>query len=508
MERSKRTRLTDRPKLSLRAESGASKKPAGAPRGAGKKAGKKRTYAHGAAGPAADKRPAGRGASIASSSKPHRGPSKNAKRPSAVNSRKVCFDILVAIADGAQLDAALHGNADLTRLEDRDRRFVRLLVTTCLRRRGQLEKTIAPLVERRPFGELEHANTILIMGAAQLLVLKTDAHAAVNSTVDLMRQAGFDRLTGLANAVMRRLTREGESRFATTNPVDNLPDWLKDSWQTHYGKPATAAMADLAMQIPTLDITPKTDPDRWAKTLEGSLINAATVRRDFDGDITRLDGFAEGEWWVQDAAAALAARLFGDITGKSVIDLCAAPGGKTAQLIAAGAKVTAVDSARKRIDRLRRNLKRLNLTADIKLDDGRSFAPDGPVDHVLVDAPCSSTGTYRRRPDIFGRRTAEDIQEMQAIQWELLTVALGWLKPGGTLVYATCSLQPEEGEDIISAVLDAAEGRYVIDPVTADQAGDFARSITHEGTLRILPSDYADIGGVDGFYIARLKSVS
>ena len=229
MERSKRTRLTDRPKLSLRAGSGASTRSAGAPRAAGKKSGKKRTL--GTAGPAADKRPAGRGASIASSGKPHRGPSKNAKRPSAINSRKVCFDILVTIAEGAQLDAALHGNADLTRLEDRDRRFVRLLVTTCLRRRGQLEKTIAPLVERRPFGELEHANTILVMGAAQLLVLKTDAHAAVNSTVDLMRQAGFDRLTGLANAVMRRLTREGESRFATTNPVDNLPDWLKESWQ-------------------------------------------------------------------------------------------------------------------------------------------------------------------------------------------------------------------------------------------------------------------------------------
>jgi 16S rRNA (cytosine967-C5)-methyltransferase len=176
-------------------------------------------------------------------------------------------------------------------------------------------------------------------------------------------------------------------------------------------------------------------------------------------------------------------------------------------LIAAGGRVTAIDNSRKRLDRLRRNLKRLKLPADLVLADGASYSPDAPVDAVLVDAPCSATGTVRRRPDILNQREAEDIIALQQIQWDLVTNALGWLRSGGRMVYATCSLQPEEGEDIISAVIDAADGRFGIDPITADQAGIFAKSITETGCIRILPSDYVDIGGVDGFFIARLMSL-
>ncbi len=425
-----------------------------------------------------------------------------------VASRRVCFDVLVAVAEGAQLDVAMSGNADLDSLEDRDRRFVQMLATTCLRRRGQLEKTIAPMMARRPFGAQENANIIMTMGAAQLLILKTEAHAAVDSTVELMREAGFDRLTGMANAVMRRLTREGEARFATTTPIDNLPDWLNSSWQAKYGADVTAALTALSMDVPTLDITPRGDASEWAERLDGKLINGVTIRREFDGDLTRLDGFAEGQWRVQDAAAALCATLFGDIAGKEVIDLCAAPGGKTAQLIAAGANVTAIDNGRKRIDRLRRNLTRLKMKANLVYGDGRTHQPEQLVDHILLDAPCSATGTLRRRPDILGRRTPENISDLQAIQWDLATTALGWLKPGGTMIYATCSLQAEEGEDMIAAILDAAKGGFALDPITPEQAGEFARSISDQGTMRIIPSDYADIGGVDGFYIARLKSSS
>ena len=198
----------------------------------------------------------------------------------------------------------------------------------------------------------------------------------------------------------------------------------------------------------------------------------------------------------------------GQLAGKQVIDLCAAPGGKTAQLIAAGADVTAIDSNRKRLDRLRRNLKRLNMPSKLVLSDGRSFVPETPVDAVLLDAPCSATGTIRRRPDILGRRSSADISSLQTIQWELATTALGWLKPGGQMIYATCSLQPEEGEDIIAAILEAADGRYQLAPITSAEAGLFGRSITENGCLRILPSSYADIGGVDGFFIARLMSIA
>ena len=190
-----------------------------------------------------------------------------------------------------------------------------------------------------------------------------------------------------------------------------------------------------------------------------------------------------------------------------MIDLCAAPGGKTAQLIVAGGTVTAIDNNRKRLDRLRRNLKRLQLSASLTLCDGRDYRPNAPVDAVLVDAPCSATGTIRRRPDILNKRDAEDISALQQLQWELATNALGWLRAGGCLVYATCSLQPEEGEDVVSAIIDGANGQYIIDPITPDEAGIFARSITNNGWIRILPNDYCDIGGVDGFFIARLLSL-
>ena len=434
---------------------------------------------------------------------------KTAKQPksdtqSMLKSRQICYEILCAVEAGSQLDHVLTAQEDISKLDDRDRRFVRLLATTCLRRRGQIEKVIAPMMSRRPFGAQANANLILLMGAVQLLILKTGAHAAVDSTVELMRQSGFERLCGMTNAVMRRLTREGDTRFETTVAADNLPDWLLQSWNTHWGHDATSKLAEMAMDPPPLDISAKANPEAMAEKLEGTLIDNYTIRRAFDGDPSRLAGFANGDWWVQDAAAALPARLLGDINGKDVIDLCAAPGGKTAQLIAAGANVTAIDSGRKRVDRLRRNLKRLGMKATLQQADGRQFVPDMPVDAILLDAPCSATGTLRRRPDILGRRQPEDIESLQNLQWELATTALGWLKAGRALVYATCSLQPEEGEEMIAAIIDASEEKIVIDPITPTQAGIFARSLTADGSLRILPHQYDDIGGVDGFFAARL----
>ena len=433
-----------------------------------------------------------------------------AKKPLQGNlsSRRLIYDILVAVDEGAHLDKALANNQALPKLDDRDRRFVRLLATISLRYRGQLEKVLAPMLARRPFGAQANANLILLMGAAQLLLLKTSAHAAVDNTVELMRQAGFDRLCGLANAVMRRLTREGEELLAATSTIDNLPYWLQQSWRHYWGEAVTVAIADLAMLPPPLDISVKNNATIWAKKLEARHINGNSLRREFDGDPSLLAGFQEGAWWVQDAAAALPAHLLSVCEGEEVIDLCAAPGGKTAQLIAAGAKVTAIDNNQKRLDRLRRNLKRLRFSANLVLGDGIAYSPKTPVDAILVDAPCSATGTIRRRPDILNQRQAEDITTLQQVQWELATNALGWLRTGGRMVYATCSLQPEEGEDIISAIIDGAHGQYAIDPITSDQAGIFARSITNNGCIRILPNDYLDIGGVDGFFIARLVSLN
>ena len=422
-----------------------------------------------------------------------------------IDSRMAAFEILKSIDGGRYLDMAMRRAAPL---EPRDRAFARLLVTTCLRRGGQIDRILGTLMTKAPAGKARDALHILRIGAAQLLFLETGAHAAVNSTVELMRVSGFDRLTGLTNAVMRRLSREAESLLSGTDVEDNLPDWLRQSWRQQYGVAQTRRMMELMMQPPTLDITPRSDAEDWADILDGELIDGRTVRRAFDGDPTRLDGFAEGHWWVQDAAAALPAALFGDLTGRHVVDLCAAPGGKTAQLIAAGATVTAVDSSKQRLEILERNLGRLGMSATLVATDGRKFKPREKVDAVLIDAPCSATGTLRRRPDVLRHRAASDLASLAAIQRELVTRAAGWLEPDGCLIYATCSLQNEEGEAVIEQVTAELKDRIALDPVTREEAGDFAPALTGDGMLRILPSDFAKLGGVDGFFVARLKSTA
>ncbi len=428
-------------------------------------------------------------------------PDKLAK--SGVASRLAAFRALKDISGGRHLDDGLRHAGDLS---SRDRAFVRLLVTTVLRRGGQIDTVLGQVMKKPPAGRSRDAIEILRLGAAQLLFLETGAHAAVDSTVDLMRAAGFDSMTGLANAVMRRLSRDGMEILATTGPEDNLPDWIRQTWHHHWGQERSRQTMELAMMPPPLDITPARDPAIWAAQLDGVLVDGHTIRRDFDGDPTQFAGFEDGAWWVQDAAAALPARLFGDIAGRRVVDLCAAPGGKTAQLVAAGAQVTALDTSERRLRILRRNLQRLGMAAELVQMDGRRYRPKDKVDAVLIDAPCSATGTLRRRPDVPAHRTPADIDKLAKTQSELLAAAGEWLAPGGRLIYATCSLQHEEGEAIIDAYLRRPDSHMTIDPVSSQEAGCFAPALTAVGTLRIVPADFAALGGVDGFYIARLKS--
>ena len=435
--------------------------------------------------------------------RPKKGKAKAAG--AGLKSRLAAYDILKLVASGRYLDEAMRR---ASALEPRDRAFARMLVTTCLRRGGQIDAILGFAMSKAPAGRARDAIHILRMGAAQLLFLDTGAHAAVDSTVSLMRAAGFERMTGLANAVMRRLSREGGAMLEKTSVEQNCPGWMLDSWRTHWGDQRAAETMELAMSPPPLDITPRGDARDWAARLDGQLVDGRTVRRGFDGDPTALEGFEDGAWWVQDAAAALPAALFGDIAGRHVVDLCAAPGGKTAQLVAAGADVTAVDNSKPRLEILKRNLDRLGMTADLVRADGRSFRPRKPVDAVLIDAPCSATGTLRRRPDVLHHRAVADLEGLAAIQRELLSRAASWLSPGGRLIYATCSLQYEEGEAVVADVTGALDGQLAIDPVGRDEAGSFAPALTSEGYLRILPSDFASIGGVDGFFIARLQSVA
>ena len=437
-------------------------------------------------------------------------PPRNPKGPhradkSGLKSRLVAYEILKLVASGRYLDEAMRKAAPL---EPRDRGFVRLLVTTCLRRGGQIDDMLASAMSKAPAGRARDAIHILRMGVAQLMFLETEAHAAVDSTVSLMRAAGFERMTGLANAVMRRMTREGAAMLAETAVEDNCHGWMRKSWYAHYGEERTRETMELAMTPPPLDITPRSDAGDWAARLQGELIDGRTVRRGFDGDPTALDGFDDGAWWVQDAAAALPAALMGDIAGRHIVDLCAAPGGKTAQLIAAGANVTAVDNSKPRLEILKKNLNRLGMNADLVRADGRSFRPRAAVDAVLIDAPCSATGTLRRRPDVLHHRAVADLEGLATIQRELIIRAAGWLAPDGRLIYATCSLQPEEGEAVIRDVTTAMPDKIAIDPISAEEAGSFATALTQEGWLRILPADFAALGGVDGFFISRLKLIS
>jgi 16S rRNA (cytosine967-C5)-methyltransferase len=258
------------------------------------------------------------------------------------------------------------------------------------------------------------------------------------------------------------------------------------------------------MADPPLDITAKVDPAAWAAPLGAALLPTGTLRRMHAGAVEQLPGFVEGAWWVQDAAAALPARLFGDVAGKRVIDLCAAPGGKTAQLAAAGAKVTAVEKSPSRARRLEANLRRLGLAAQVAVADATVWRPDQAADAVLLDAPCSATGTARRHPDVPHLKRPDDLVSLTAIQDALLTAAGAMVQPGGILVYTVCSLEPEEGRERIAAFL-SREPSWERVPVVAAEVGGFAPAISAEGDLRTLPGEAPDPGGWDGFYACRLR---
>ncbi len=322
------------------------------------------------------------------------------------------------------------------------------------------------------------------------------------------------RYAGLVNAVMRRIAR-GETAPLTGDgrPELDTPAWLFARWLKNYGAEKARAIAAAHRLEPALDITVKADPERWAERLGGRTTPTGTVRLAAHGQIPALPGFADGEWWVQDAAAALPARLLGDVRGRRVADLCAAPGGKTAQLVSMGAMVTAVDQSASRIARLKENLARIGADAATVVADATDWVSDSTTpafDAVLIDAPCTSTGTIRRHPDIPWRKTAGDVGALALLQRRLLGHAIDLTRPGGTIVYCTCSLEPEEGEDIVSAVAEQ-DRRVQRKPIAAAEFPALAEFITPPGELRTLPCAWPDpdarMSGLDGFFAARLERV-
>ena len=424
--------------------------------------------------------------------------------------RRVAADILEAVLGGKRpLDGELENNAALRSLDERDRGLIRMLVATVLRRLGTLRHLLGVFLDRGFPKEAPRVETALLLGAAQILLLEVPAHAAVDLSVRLVqddRRAAH--YAGLVNAVLRRITREGKDLLAAADTVAlDTPPWLMERWSKRYGAETARAIATANGQEPPLDLTVNGDPGEWARRLGGRVLPTGSVRLIAHGPVSGLPGYSEGGWWVQDAAAALPARLFGDMAGMRVADLCAATGGKSAQLAHAGAKVTAVDRSASRLARLRENFARLKLSVETVAADAAAWQSPA-FDAVLLDAPCSSTGTIRRHPDIPWLKQKSDLPGLVALQQRLLDNAAALTKSGGTLIYCVCSLEPEEGEDAIEALL-ARNPWLIRHPIKAAEIFGMSDWLTPEGDLRTLPCHLPDpeprMAGIDGFYAARMQ---
>lgn len=409
------------------------------------------------------------------------------------NPRRVALDALTQItAEGQDVESAL-GFAGIGALEGRDRGFAYTLVMNGLRWGRAADACLAQYIAK-PIPERKHrAQWALRLGVVQLRVLGVPAHAAVSTTVALLKK-GKDTVAyaGMANAVLKKLAND------TLDPAAALPEWLRTRWAAQYGEPVMQAMAKAVTAEPMLDLTVKP-----GVTLEGEPIGAQSIRLPMR-DVMTLPGFAEGEWWVQDMASTLPAQLLGEVKGLRVLDACAAPGGKTAQLCVAGADVTALDRSPARLARMRENMERLQLAPNMVEADIASWEPTALFDAILLDAPCSATGTLRRHPEIGWQRRPEELERLAAIQAKLLTTVWAWLKPGGKLVYSVCSLEAEEGEAQLDAFLQAHPDAAIL-PASLPEGAAPEGVVGAAGYVRSLPSHWADKGGMDGFFAACLE---
>ena len=434
---------------------------------------------------------------------------QNSNSPAALlsaSARLSALGALVVTLDKHKpLDSAWGSDRHFATLSPSDRAFAQLLAKTVMRRLGQIDAILNNFLEHPLSNSASRIMHTLRLGVAQLIWLETPPHAAVHSAVEMTKQLKMEKFGGLVNAVLKKVVQQGAELAAKQDAAKlNTPDWLLKSWERAYGPELTRKMTEAHLKEPPLDITVKKDPAFWAEQLNGVVLPIGSVRLRETRNITQLKGFSEGNWWVQDMAATIPARLLGDVHDKRVIDLCAAPGGKTAQLAQGGAKVSAVDMSKERIAMLKTNVHRLQLTADYVITDASKWLPAFQPDAILLDAPCSATGTLRRHPDVAWHRKPEDIERLVVTQAKMLRHALDMLKPGGMLVYSVCSLQPEEGEQQITALLAERKDVSLI-PVDPAQLGGLKECITARGEVRTLSCHLAELDGMDGFYAAVLK---
>lgn len=447
--------------------------------------------------------------------KPEAAATANQPEKPGLRARQAAAKILAAVVDRrTPLDGMLdleNGNPAYRQLNDADRALVRAILNTALRHLPRIEAILDTLVGT-PLPEGARAlHHVLTVAAAQILYLDVPDHSAVDLAVE---QAQLDprnrRFASLTNAVLRRLSREKASHLTASRTLSVIPPWFHDRLVAVYGRDHAARIADSLLEPSAIDLTVKSDPDGWAARLGGLVLPTGSVRLPAaSGAIPALEGFEAGEWWVQDAAASLPAKLFDDLAGKRVVDLCAAPGGKTAQLALAGGDVTALDQSGNRLKRLIGNLDRLNLPVNAVEANMTDYRPDDLFDAALLDAPCSSTGTIRKHPDVLWTKGPEDIEKLARLQERLLRHAMTLVKPGGELVFSNCSLDPSEGEEMVSRVL-ADNPTWRIQPVDPAKWPGLEAAITPRGEFRttpaMLPATASHAGGVDGFYAVRLRN--
>jgi 16S rRNA (cytosine967-C5)-methyltransferase len=432
-----------------------------------------------------------------------------AAKPPGLTARRFAADALLAILHGRRAleDVFEHGETGIQfrALDERDRALARMIVATALRRAGSLQAVLERFLENG-WPEDVRVHAILLSAASQILLLEVADHAAVDLSVDLAKEIRNKRYAGLTNAVLRRTVSEGPAILATLDPEIDTQEWMRGRWRAAYSEDGLRAICLAHRVEPPLDITAKKNPEALAEMLQGLMLPTGTVRVTGKGAVMQLPGYDEGDWWVQDAAASIPAKLLGNVSGKRVADLCAAPGGKTLQLANAGAQVTAVDRSASRLKRLSQNLARTKLEAEVIVADAATWEPE-PFDAILLDAPCSATGTVRRHPDILWQKQPEDLAQVAKLQARLLDNAAKLVKPGGLIVYSTCSLEPEEGEIQIEELLARNRGLERV-PVHAAETGE-PLALTQNGDARTMPFHFQHsdpkLAGCDGFFASRLR---
>lgn len=437
-----------------------------------------------------------------------------AKDKPGLEARAVSVKLFAAVVDRkTSLDGMLdpeHGNPAYLALNDADRGLVRAIVQSALRFLPRIEAMLSGLLQNPLPQGARSLHHLLVVGAAQILYLDVPDHSAVDLSVELAnRDPRNRRFAKLVNAILRRIGREKSDLLGAVSSVPSVPEWFLKRLTEAYGPERAHRIAEAQLAPAAIDLTVKGDPQSWAKRLGGNILPTGSVRlAAFKGAVSELEGYGDGAWWVQDAAASLPAQLFSTLDGKKAVDLCSAPGGKTAQLIQRGAHVTAIEQSANRLRRLEGNLARLSLQAECIKSDLLDFHPQDLFDAVLLDAPCSSTGTTRRHPDVLWTKGPEDVKKLAGVQERLLRHAMTLVKPGGALVFSNCSLDPLEGELLVERVL-ADNPHFSLVPIPAGQWPGLEEAITAKGEFRttpdMLPATDGFAGGLDGFYACVLS---